>query len=243
MLTTEYIEMPVYITNFCLSVLVETLVMWDVYLMCYWSLGFGLIILKVLFFSFFCRVRVCQSPSDGEGCCKSDWRRPQMQQLPVYQWEVCHYTEHRSKFAPFKKTDAANLLKSLTIIWLYRCKCIKKECCWWGCSITIRKKSFNFTWITNKSLEASSRIKHTLHDRDAFYDLLMSALPLAQNPAIAEIYTEHAHQVTVAKYSPSGFYIASGGEQPKQTSTEDFPVCHLPSCPHYVLLLIKIYIL
>lgn len=71
----------------------------------------------------------------------------------------------------------------------------------------------------------------------------MSALPLAQNPAIAEIYTEHAHQVTVAKYSPSGFYIASGGEQPKQTSTEDFPVCHLPSCPHYVLLLINIYIL
>lgn len=50
-----------------------------------------------------------------------------MQQLPVYQWEVCHYTEHRSKFAPFKKTDAANLLKSLTIIWLYRCKCIKKS--------------------------------------------------------------------------------------------------------------------
>ncbi|XP_076012593.1 WD repeat-containing protein 1 [Genypterus blacodes] len=30
------------------------------------------------------------------------------------------------------------------------------------------------------------------------------------NPAIADIYTEHAHQVTVAKYSPSGFYIASG---------------------------------
>ncbi|TMS19568.1 WD repeat-containing protein 1 [Larimichthys crocea] len=31
-----------------------------------------------------------------------------------------------------------------------------------------------------------------------------------QNPAIADIYTEHAHQVTVAKYAPSGFYIASG---------------------------------
>ncbi|XP_077947673.1 WD repeat-containing protein 1 [Gasterosteus aculeatus] len=31
-----------------------------------------------------------------------------------------------------------------------------------------------------------------------------------QNPAIADIYTEHAHTVTVAKYSPSGFYIASG---------------------------------
>ncbi|XP_068598308.1 WD repeat-containing protein 1 [Brachionichthys hirsutus] len=31
-----------------------------------------------------------------------------------------------------------------------------------------------------------------------------------RNPAIADIYTEHAHQVNVAKYSPSGFYIASG---------------------------------
>lgn len=35
-----------------------------------------------------------------------------------------------------------------------------------------------------------------------------------QNPAIADIYTEHAHTVTVAKYSPSGFYIASGGKRP-----------------------------
>ncbi|XP_068451220.1 WD repeat-containing protein 1 [Clinocottus analis] len=31
-----------------------------------------------------------------------------------------------------------------------------------------------------------------------------------ENPAIADIYTEHAHAVTVAKYSPSGYYIASG---------------------------------
>uniref|UniRef100_F7CZ45 WD repeat domain 1 n=1 Tax=Callithrix jacchus TaxID=9483 RepID=F7CZ45_CALJA len=30
------------------------------------------------------------------------------------------------------------------------------------------------------------------------------------NPALADIYTEHAHQVVVARYSPSGFYIASG---------------------------------
>lgn len=40
----------------------------------------------------------------------------------------------------------------------------------------------------------------------------VSNLPFAQNPAIADIYTEHAHQVMVAKYSPSGFYIASGGK-------------------------------
>ncbi|XP_063313848.1 WD repeat-containing protein 1 [Pelobates fuscus] len=31
-----------------------------------------------------------------------------------------------------------------------------------------------------------------------------------ENPAIADVYTEHAHQVTVAKYAPSGFYIISG---------------------------------
>ncbi|MCI4385360.1 hypothetical protein PGIGA_G00049550 [Pangasianodon gigas] len=30
------------------------------------------------------------------------------------------------------------------------------------------------------------------------------------NPAIADIYTEHPHPVIVAKYAPSGFYIASG---------------------------------
>lgn len=30
------------------------------------------------------------------------------------------------------------------------------------------------------------------------------------NPAIADVYTEHAHSVSVAKYTPSGFYIASG---------------------------------
>lgn len=35
-----------------------------------------------------------------------------------------------------------------------------------------------------------------------------------QNPAIADMYTEHAHQVNVAKYAPSGFYIASGGRWP-----------------------------
>ncbi|XP_053615774.1 actin-interacting protein 1 [Plodia interpunctella] len=31
-----------------------------------------------------------------------------------------------------------------------------------------------------------------------------------ENPAIADVYTEHSCQVNVAKYSPSGFYIASG---------------------------------
>ena len=31
-----------------------------------------------------------------------------------------------------------------------------------------------------------------------------------ENPAIADIYTEHSQKATVAKYAPSGFYIASG---------------------------------
>lgn len=31
-----------------------------------------------------------------------------------------------------------------------------------------------------------------------------------ENPAISDVYTEHSCQVNVAKYSPSGFYIASG---------------------------------
>ncbi|XP_038647578.1 WD repeat-containing protein 1 [Scyliorhinus canicula] len=30
------------------------------------------------------------------------------------------------------------------------------------------------------------------------------------NPEIADVYTEHAHQVQVAQYAPSGYYIASG---------------------------------
>lgn len=41
-----------------------------------------------------------------------------------------------------------------------------------------------------------------------------------QNPAIADIYTEHSHQVTVAKYAPSGFYIASGGKKNKKPAYE-----------------------
>jgi len=32
------------------------------------------------------------------------------------------------------------------------------------------------------------------------------------DPAVADTYTEHSLPVNVAKYSPSGFYIASGGE-------------------------------
>lgn len=44
-----------------------------------------------------------------------------------------------------------------------------------------------------------------------------------QNPAIADIYTEHAHQVVVAKYAPSGFYIASGGNSECRSWTHVWP--------------------
>ncbi|KAK9739368.1 hypothetical protein QE152_g9106 [Popillia japonica] len=35
------------------------------------------------------------------------------------------------------------------------------------------------------------------------------------NPAISDTYTEHSLPVNVAKYSPSGFYIASGDQSGK----------------------------
>jgi WD repeat-containing protein 1 (actin-interacting protein 1) len=40
-----------------------------------------------------------------------------------------------------------------------------------------------------------------------------------QNPAISDIYTEHSCGVNVAKYSPSGFYIASGGKNNSDSET------------------------
>ena len=40
------------------------------------------------------RTCIRQSPTDGEGSGKGDWRRSQRQQLPVYQREVCHHQEH-----------------------------------------------------------------------------------------------------------------------------------------------------
>uniref|UniRef100_A0A7E4W357 Actin-interacting protein 1 n=1 Tax=Panagrellus redivivus TaxID=6233 RepID=A0A7E4W357_PANRE len=36
-----------------------------------------------------------------------------------------------------------------------------------------------------------------------------------QDPTVTEIYSEHAHPTTVAKYSPSGYYIASGDQTGK----------------------------
>lgn len=36
-----------------------------------------------------------------------------------------------------------------------------------------------------------------------------------ENPAISDVYTEHSTQVNVAKYAPSGFYIASGDNHGK----------------------------
>ena len=41
-----------------------------------------------------------------------------------------------------------------------------------------------------------------------------------ENPAIADVYTEHLANVTVAKYAPSGYYIASGGKTASDPSSE-----------------------
>ncbi|XP_024907602.1 WD repeat-containing protein 1, partial [Pteropus alecto] len=46
-------------------------------------------------------------------------------------------------------------------------------------------------------------------------------------PALADIYTEHAHQVVVAKYAPSGFYIASGDVSGKLRIWDTTQVEHL----------------
>jgi len=35
------------------------------------------------------------------------------------------------------------------------------------------------------------------------------------NPSISDIYTEHATKTTVAKYAPSGYYIASADKSGK----------------------------
>ena len=37
------------------------------------------------------------------------------------------------------------------------------------------------------------------------------------SPQMADIYTQHSCQVNVAKYSPSGFYIASADKSGKVT--------------------------
>lgn len=39
----------------------------------------------------------------------------------------------------------------------------------------------------------------------------VSIIVLSQNPGTSDVYIEHSVQATVARYAPSGFYIASGG--------------------------------
>lgn len=98
---TEYLEMFIYITYLCLSRNFAD-----------WRCSPNVLIIFLLFFSV-SRVCVCQSPSDGEGCFKGDWRRPQRQQLSVCQWKVRHYKEHRCKFAPFKKGRGCQCIQVL----------------------------------------------------------------------------------------------------------------------------------
>lgn len=47
---------------------------------------------------------------------------------------------------------------------------------------------------------------NTNHER-----VLCTLCIIFQNPSVSDIYTEHAVHTTCAAYSPSGFYIASGG--------------------------------
>ena len=44
-------------------------------------------------------------------------------------------------------------------------------------------------------------------------------IPYWCSPQMADIYTQHSCQVNVAKYSPSGFYIASADKSGKVTET------------------------
>jgi hypothetical protein len=41
----------------------------------------------------------------------------------------------------------------------------------------------------------------------------LTILFMLQNPALATAYTGHNNNATVAAYSPSGYYIASGGNK------------------------------
>lgn len=43
----------------------------------------------------------------------------------------------------------------------------------------------------------------------------MHLLPYVQDASKCEIYTEHAVLTTVAKYAPSGYYVASGDQSGK----------------------------
>ncbi|VDK63674.1 unnamed protein product [Onchocerca ochengi] len=56
-----------------------------------------------------------------------------------------------------------------------------------------------------------------------------------QNPKECEIYTEHANSTTVAKYSPSGFYVASGDQSGKIRIWDAIQPTHILKAEYSIL--------
>ena len=58
-----------------------------------------------------------------------------------------------------------------------------------------------------------------------------------QNPSLCHIYTEHTQPTTVAKYAPSGFYIASGDNSGKVRVWDTTQSTHIlkVSCIYWVV--------
>lgn len=67
-------------------------------------------------------------------------------------------------------------------------------------SVIIRNIDVRVIFELSSWLVLSSCLDYTVH-----------IFVIFQDPSISDIYTEHSVPVVVAKYSPSGFYIASGG--------------------------------
>ena len=76
-----------------------------------------------------------------------------------------------------------------------------------------RERSMGEIWLDLGALTAARQHMHILYQYFRWLlKVLHGTVYTVQNPAIADIYTEHSVQTTVAKYSPSGFYIASAGD-------------------------------
>jgi WD40 repeat protein len=63
--------------------------------------------------------------------------------------------------------------------------------------------------IVIRSVTVNEKAKKKRSKNSIFFLFLMIFL-CAKNPLESDVYTEHSSEVTVGKYSPSGFYIASG---------------------------------
>lgn len=123
---------------------------------------------------------------------------------------------HKNKHTEISLT--LPLSYSLFICLLFHCPrniimmsfcCCCGWCCWYGCCC------YCFSSQTNLFVNINLLILLNFLIFALFLICLVTLrLPSSpvQNPAIADVYTEHSCAVNVAKYSPSGFYIASGGK-------------------------------